>query len=106
MDYSWICSKQGRTEWIELCLYVTTISCFFLFITNNIEVSEEQKERFRTEPETYLKYRKEVEHELNCRFKFVGLNLSSLRYSPSNLMTRFSEIARSRPKLFVFRQMR
>lgn len=40
-------------------------------IANIRKVSEEQKTKFRNEPETYLKYRKEVEHELNTRFKFV-----------------------------------
>ncbi|RHZ62629.1 hypothetical protein CDV55_105871 [Aspergillus turcosus] len=38
---------------------------------SNFVFSEEQKEKFRNEPEIYLKYRKEVEHELNSRFKFI-----------------------------------
>jgi hypothetical protein len=43
-----------------------------------ITVSEGQKEQFRNEPETYLKYRKEVEHELNTRFRFVSANFHTL----------------------------
>lgn len=34
-------------------------------------VSEDQKRQFRDDPDTYLQYRKEVEQELNTRFKFV-----------------------------------
>ncbi|KAL4947586.1 hypothetical protein BDW69DRAFT_204246 [Aspergillus filifer] len=37
----------------------------------NFEFSDEQKEIFRTDPEAYLQYRKEVEQELNSRFKFI-----------------------------------
>jgi hypothetical protein len=33
--------------------------------------SEEQKERFRQNPEDYLEYRKNIEHELNSRFRFI-----------------------------------
>jgi len=35
-------------------------------------VSKEQKQEFRDNPEKYKAYRKEIESELNHRFKFVG----------------------------------
>ncbi|KAL4891195.1 cyclohexanone monooxygenase [Aspergillus ambiguus] len=37
----------------------------------NFEFSEEQKRNFRESPDDYLKYRKEIEGELNKRFKFI-----------------------------------
>ncbi|OAA59737.1 Flavin monooxygenase-like protein [Niveomyces insectorum RCEF 264] len=38
---------------------------------SNFKFSEEQKKKFRTDPKAYLQYRKEVEQELNVRFKFI-----------------------------------
>jgi len=35
-------------------------------------VSDEQKELFRNRPEKYLAYRKDIEAELNVRFKAVS----------------------------------
>lgn len=35
-------------------------------------VTPEQKEHFRTQTDEYLNYRKDVESELNKRFKFVS----------------------------------
>lgn len=69
-------------------------------------VSEEQKERFRKEPETYLQYRKEVEHELNCRFKFVCIPVAVQAGLCSNIKTRFFGTALSKPKLFASQQMK
>ncbi|KAF7554696.1 hypothetical protein G7Z17_g2715 [Cylindrodendrum hubeiense] len=37
----------------------------------NFTFTEEQKTKFREEPDTYKKYRKEIEGELNSRFKFI-----------------------------------
>ena len=37
----------------------------------NFEYSEAQKEIFKNDPEKYLKYRKNIESELNVRFKFI-----------------------------------
>ena len=37
----------------------------------NFKYSEAQKEIFRNDPEKYLKYRKNIESELNVRFKFI-----------------------------------
>ncbi|KAH8901422.1 cyclohexanone monooxygenase [Thozetella sp. PMI_491] len=37
----------------------------------NFAYTEEQKNTFRTQPEVYIHYRKEIEGELNTRFKFV-----------------------------------
>ncbi|KAG8428476.1 hypothetical protein J3459_003898 [Metarhizium acridum] len=34
-------------------------------------VSEEQKQTFRTDPEAYMDYRKDIESELNSRFKLI-----------------------------------
>lgn len=36
-------------------------------------VTPEQKEEFRTQPDEYMNYRKDVESELNKRFKFVSM---------------------------------
>ncbi|EXJ60795.1 hypothetical protein A1O7_04948 [Cladophialophora yegresii CBS 114405] len=38
---------------------------------SNFDFSDAQKEKFRTDPSAYLHYRKEVESELNSRFKFI-----------------------------------
>ncbi|RDW58681.1 FAD protein [Coleophoma cylindrospora] len=38
---------------------------------NNFDYTREQKEAFAEDPEMYLKYRKDVEHELNSRFKML-----------------------------------
>jgi cation diffusion facilitator CzcD-associated flavoprotein CzcO len=38
---------------------------------SNFSFSNKQKKQFREDPEAYLQYRKEVEQELNVRFKFV-----------------------------------
>ncbi|RDL35489.1 Uncharacterized protein BP5553_07420 [Venustampulla echinocandica] len=38
---------------------------------SNFNFTKEQKDVFRTNPEAYLTYRKEVENELNNRFKFI-----------------------------------
>ncbi|OBT62114.1 hypothetical protein VE03_08988 [Pseudogymnoascus sp. 23342-1-I1] len=38
---------------------------------SNFNFTDEQKQEFRTDPEAYLQYRKEVENELNKRFKFI-----------------------------------
>ncbi|KAI9870993.1 MAG: hypothetical protein M1830_003547, partial [Pleopsidium flavum] len=38
---------------------------------SNFEFSKERKQQFRNDPEKYLAYRKEVEGELNHRFKFI-----------------------------------
>ncbi|KAL5366664.1 hypothetical protein BJX96DRAFT_44220 [Aspergillus floccosus] len=38
---------------------------------SNFLFTPEQKERFRSHPEEYLNYRKDVESELNKRFKFI-----------------------------------
>lgn len=35
-------------------------------------VNEDQKQLFENDPKAYLAYRKEVESELNSRFKFVS----------------------------------
>ena len=37
----------------------------------NFEYSDEQKKLFRESPKEYLRYRKEVEEEMNVRFKFM-----------------------------------
>ena len=37
----------------------------------NFEYSEAQKEIFKNDPEKYLKYRKNIESELNVRFRFI-----------------------------------
>ena len=64
-------------------------------------VTPEQKERFRSHPEEYLNYRKDVESELNKRFKFVRKSI----FHPiiSSLITpvfnnRFSKTALSKNK--------
>lgn len=33
--------------------------------------SEKQKQEFREDPDLYLQYRKNIEYELNSRFKFI-----------------------------------
>ncbi|KAL2419678.1 FAD-binding monooxygenase tazF [Exophiala dermatitidis] len=38
---------------------------------SNFHFSEEQKQKFRADPKSYLEYRKDIEHELNSRFKFI-----------------------------------
>ncbi|KAM6524537.1 hypothetical protein FALCPG4_010146 [Fusarium falciforme] len=38
---------------------------------SNFKFTEQQKEEFRTNPSEYLRYRKEVEAELNSRFKMI-----------------------------------
>ncbi|KAH7010394.1 cyclohexanone monooxygenase [Ilyonectria destructans] len=38
---------------------------------SNFTFTEEQKAKFREDPEMYRKYRKEIEGELNSRFKFI-----------------------------------
>lgn len=40
---------------------------------SNFNFSDEQKKKFREDPEAYLQYRKDIEQELNVRFKFVSL---------------------------------
>ncbi|KAL2676431.1 hypothetical protein Neosp_010189 [[Neocosmospora] mangrovei] len=37
----------------------------------NFAFSQERKNEFKTNPDAYLRYRKEIEHELNSRFKFI-----------------------------------
>ncbi|CRG88083.1 hypothetical protein PISL3812_05110 [Talaromyces islandicus] len=37
----------------------------------NFEFSDEQKKKFQRDPEAYLQYRKDIERELNTRFKFI-----------------------------------
>ncbi|CAK7204037.1 hypothetical protein SEUCBS139899_006788 [Sporothrix eucalyptigena] len=38
---------------------------------SNFAFSDEQKKKFRDDPQAYLQYRKDVEQELNVRFKFI-----------------------------------
>lgn len=38
---------------------------------NAVSDSEEQKEIFRNDPKKYLLYRKNIESELNTRFRFI-----------------------------------
>ncbi|KIE03468.1 hypothetical protein MAJ_00982, partial [Metarhizium majus ARSEF 297] len=38
---------------------------------SNFAFSEEQKQTFRADPKAYMDYRKDIESELNSRFKFI-----------------------------------
>lgn len=49
-----------------------SLSCIRYFLINMCSVSQEQKDEFRNDPAKYIKYRKEVESELNRRFKLVN----------------------------------
>lgn len=48
-------------------------------------VSEEQKQTFRADPKAYMDYRKDIESELNSRFKFVRVSCSRSTGSFSKL---------------------
>lgn len=61
----------------------------------NFEFSDERKQQFRDDPETYLQYRKEVEGELNQRFKFVIKDSpeqrEALRYSTEEMKYKLDQ---------------
>lgn len=48
-------------------------------------VSEEQKQTFRGDPKAYMDYRKDIESEINSRFKFVRARCSRSCGSSSKL---------------------
>ncbi|KAJ5783021.1 cyclohexanone monooxygenase [Penicillium paradoxum] len=58
----------------------------------NFEFSEEQKKIFREKPDEYLRYRKEIEGELNQRFKFIIANskeqAEAREYSTKEMITK------------------
>lgn len=72
VDNSRLCPKQSRPWRVQLYLYgsAATLSCGVTRSNDHI-VSDAQKSKFREDSHAYLSYRKEVEHELNSRFKFV-----------------------------------
>lgn len=49
-------------------------------------VTEERKKEFRENPEVYRQYRKEIEGELNTRFRFVSLLPSPTRISLNRIL--------------------
>ncbi|CAK5280944.1 unnamed protein product [Mycena citricolor] len=61
----------------------------------NFKYSEEQKERFRNDPEHALKYRKMIESELNERFKFIVQGtpeqLASLEFGNRDMRERLKQ---------------
>lgn len=58
-------------------------------------VSDEQKQRFRNGHEEYLRYRKEVEAELNGRFKLIIKDSpeqeQAIRYSTNDMKSKLGE---------------
>ncbi|KAF9883564.1 hypothetical protein FE257_003163 [Aspergillus nanangensis] len=62
---------------------------------SNFTFTPEQKKSFRTRPEEYLEYRKEVEHELNKRFKFILKDSEEQKqakeYSTKEMITKLGE---------------
>lgn len=61
----------------DLVVPISTVSIVPFNITgqsfiNNETVSEDQKKNFRENKEVYATYIKEIEQELNQRFKFVS----------------------------------
>lgn len=54
----------------------------------NFAFTKEQKDEFRNDPEKYIKYRKDVENELNRRFKLVRPPLQ--RTTCSNFLFSYS----------------
>jgi hypothetical protein len=84
LDHSRLCTKQSWAWGCEFLLYVA----LQLYVdpestTNEVPDSESQKTDFRTDPRSSLQYRKDIENELNSRFRFVrqshpGLNISRL----------------------------
>lgn len=88
MDYSRLCSKQGWAGWLEFFLFVSSLPNIDTSkISNMVPDSESQKTDFRTDQKSSLQYRKDIENELNSRFRFVrqfnpGLHMSrSLTFS-------------------------
>jgi hypothetical protein len=52
-------------------LSVSSPGCCFVSSCSITADSELQKKNFRENPGLYLQYRKDIEHELNSRFKFI-----------------------------------
>ncbi|KAI1081666.1 hypothetical protein F5B20DRAFT_534885 [Whalleya microplaca] len=61
----------------------------------NFAFSNEQKEKFCTQPDEYLRYRKEVEAELNTRFKFIlkdsTAQAEAVAYSINEMKSKLGE---------------
>ncbi|KAH0835350.1 putative sterigmatocystin biosynthesis monooxygenase stcW [Fonsecaea pedrosoi] len=58
----------------------------------NFKFTPERKEEFKLQPESYLAYRKEVEAELNSRFKFImkdsAEQMEALAFSTNEMKTK------------------
>ncbi|KAH9987205.1 hypothetical protein F4779DRAFT_611516 [Xylariaceae sp. FL0662B] len=62
---------------------------------SNFTFTDEQKEKFRTEPDEHLQYRKEIEAELNVRFKFIikdsPAQAAAVSYSTNEMKSKLGE---------------
>ncbi|KAJ9664515.1 hypothetical protein H2198_000166 [Neophaeococcomyces mojaviensis] len=62
---------------------------------SNFSFSEEQKSKFRNDPSAYLGYRKEIEAELNGRFKFIIKDSpeqeEAVRFSVNEMKSKLGE---------------
>ncbi|VUC25597.1 unnamed protein product [Clonostachys rosea] len=62
---------------------------------SNFRYTEEQKEEFRTDPDKYRNYRKEIEGELNSRFRFIIANSNeqaeARRYSANEMSSKLKD---------------
>ncbi len=72
-------SKAGPEGANFECMISHLLPTKQLFI--NSTDTEEQKNVFRKDPKKYLEYRKDIEGELNSRFKFVGLSFPFRKFA-------------------------
>ncbi|RSL45330.1 hypothetical protein CEP54_014312 [Fusarium duplospermum] len=61
----------------------------------NFAFSRERKNEFKADPDAYLRYRKEIEHELNSRFKFIIKDSpeqeEAVRFATNEMRTKLGE---------------
>ncbi|RMJ03531.1 hypothetical protein CDV36_014938 [Fusarium kuroshium] len=61
----------------------------------NFAFSQERKDEFKADPDAYLRYRKEIEHELNSRFKFIIKDSpeqeEAVRFATNEMRTKLGE---------------
>lgn len=84
-------AKQDLEERISS---VSPYPAYSTTLINKCSVSQEQKDEFRNDPAKYIKYRKEVEGELNSRFKLVNLP----HWIPKIAVTDLSQLLKDTPE--------
>lgn len=63
---------RAKQDLVELISHVRSVD-YIKKGTNRVKVTQEQKSHFCENEADYAEYRKDVERELNSRFKFVSI---------------------------------